>query len=144
MNSSSKYNFPNAKNVRVFESVDTYVENQTSSLSSSAISASEVAEIFEGLHIITCILERLYQKNILPKSEAEAIEIIEAEFSEIEKAEPNKITQLRTQVLNRERWFNGGKAALSEVAKHYLEEHVFAKAFLAFLDGFSADEDDYA
>jgi hypothetical protein len=40
-----------------------------------------------------------------------------------------------------ERWLNGGKATISEIAKHYAENSVFLKAGVAFLDGFSADEE---
>lgn len=36
---------------------------------------------------------------------------------------------------------NGGKATISEIAKHYAENSVFLKAGVAFLDGFSADEE---
>ena len=74
-------------------------------------------------------------------TEAEAEEIIEAEFEEIISNQPTKWQKLRQQLLNRERWFNGGKQAVSEVAKHYVEGNVVYKAGLAFLDGFSADED---
>jgi internalin A len=42
--------------------------------------------------------------------------------------------------LNCDRWFNGGKAALSETAKHYVDNSVILKAGLAFLEGFSAEE----
>jgi internalin A len=45
------------------------------------------------------------------------------------------------QLLNKERWFNGGKAALSKAAKHYLEGNVFYKVGVAFMDSFSDDED---
>ena len=74
-------------------------------------------------------------------TEAEAEEIIEVEFQEIRINQPSRLQKFRRQLLNRERWFNGGKQAVSEVAKHYVEGNVVYKAGLAFLDGFSADED---
>lgn len=50
-------------------------------------------------------------------------------------------TTFRQQLLNPERWLNGGKATISEISKHYTENSVFLKAGVAFLDGFSADEE---
>jgi len=86
------------------------------------------------------ILTRL-QQNHPTATKAEVEEIIEAEFEEIRVNQPNKWQTFRRQLLNRERWFNGGKAALEEAAKHYMDNNVFGKAGLAFLEGFSADED---
>ncbi|MEI6331592.1 MAG: hypothetical protein WCP16_20305 [Pseudanabaena sp. ELA645] len=94
----------------------------------------------ETLAEIVEILKTLQQKYPTA-TEVEAEEIIEAEFTEIKTQQPKKWETFRRQLLNRERWFNGGKAALSETAKHYLENNVFSKAGIAFFDGFSADED---
>ncbi|MGJ3246852.1 MAG: hypothetical protein ACFE0I_12350 [Elainellaceae cyanobacterium] len=77
-----------------------------------------------------------------PTTEAEAKTIIEAEFTDLQRTQPGKLKLLRRQLLNRERWFNGGKAALTEITKHYVEEQVLVKAFIAFLEGFSEEEDD--
>jgi internalin A len=82
------------------------------------------------------ILAELQQKHPTA-TEAEAEEIIEGEFEEIRLNQPNKWQTLRRQLLNRERWFSGGKAALSETAKHYVDNNVFYKAGLAFCEGFS-------
>ncbi len=89
---------------------------------------------------MVAILIELQQKYP-SATEAEAQEIIEAEFAEIRTKQPTKWQTFRQQLLNRERWFNGGKAALSETAKHYVDNNVFYKVGLAFLDGFSADEE---
>jgi hypothetical protein len=94
----------------------------------------------DALTEIVQILTTLQQKYPTA-TETEAEEIIEAEFTEIKTQQPKKWETFRRQLLNRERWFNGGKAALSETAKHYLENNVFSKAGIAFLEGFSADED---
>ncbi|MFM2061432.1 MAG: hypothetical protein RLZZ507_1102 [Cyanobacteriota bacterium] len=95
----------------------------------------------EALAEIIQILNNLKSQN--PNAtEAQAEDIIEAEFIAIQTNQPNKLQLLRRQLLNHERWFNGGKSALSEVAKHYVDSNVFYKAGLAFLDGFSADEED--
>ena len=94
----------------------------------------------DALTEIVQILTTLQQKYPTA-TEAEAEEIIEAEFTEIKTQQPKKWETFRRQLLNPERWFNGGKAALSETTKHYLENNVFSKAGIAFLEGFSADKD---
>ncbi|WP_445291792.1 COR domain-containing protein [Calothrix sp. NIES-2098] len=94
----------------------------------------------EALNEIIDILRKIQQENPTA-TEAEAEEIIEAQFEEIQTNQPTKWQRFRRQLLNRERWFNGGKEALSEVAKHYVEGNVVYKAGLAFLDGFSEDEE---
>ena len=91
---------------------------------------SEIIEIFRDL-------QRKYPNS----TEAEAKDIIEAEFKDIKTQQPKKWETFCRQLLNPERWLNGGKSALSETAKHYLENNVFSKAGIAFLEGFSADED---
>jgi internalin A len=96
-------------------------------------------DFIEALTEITQILQKLQQKH--PNAtEAEAQDIIEAEFTEIKINQPTKWQKFQRQLLNPTRWLNGGKAALSETAKHYVDSNVFYKAGLAFLDGFSADE----
>jgi len=94
----------------------------------------------EAVTEIIDILSKIQQKHPTA-TEAEAEEIIEAEFEEIISNQPTKWQKLRRQLLNPDRWFNGGKQAVSEVAKHYVDGNVVYKAGLAFLDGFSADED---
>ncbi len=92
----------------------------------------------KALMEIIQILKTL-QQNHPTATEEEAEDIIEAEFQEIKINQPNKWQNFQRQLLNPERWLKGGKAALSETAKHYLEDSVFAKASLAFLDEFSAE-----
>ncbi len=84
------------------------------------------------------ILQRLQHQHPTATA-AEAPEIIEAEFTEIQAQQPSKWQTFRQQLLNRERWLDGGKAALNETAKHYAENSVVYEAGLAFLDAFSND-----
>ncbi|HLO84221.1 MAG TPA: COR domain-containing protein [Nostocaceae cyanobacterium] len=94
-----------------------------------------------ALNEILQILNNLQVKH--PNATAEeAEEIIEAEFKEIQIQQPNKWQKLRRQLLNPERWFNGGKLAVSKAAEHFADNNVFYKAGLGFLDGFSADDED--
>jgi hypothetical protein len=70
-------------------------------------------------------------------TEAEALIIIDAEFTEIKQSPTNKLVTLRQQLLNPERHAQAIKATLGEIAKHYLEESVWAKATLTYLDKMS-------
>jgi hypothetical protein len=96
--------------------------------------------LLQTINEITQVLANL-QKAHPTATEAEAKDIIEAEFKEIQTNQPNRWATFRQQLLNRDRWLNGGKATISEIAKHYAENSVFLKAGVAFLDGFSADEE---
>ena len=96
--------------------------------------------LLQTINEITQVLANL-QKTHPTATEAEAKDIIEAEFKEIQNNQPNRWTSFRQQLLNRERWLNGGKSTISEIAKHYAENSVFLKAGVAFLDGFSTDEE---
>ena len=96
--------------------------------------------LLQTINEITQVLANL-QKAHPTATEAEAKDIIEAEFKEIQTNQPNKWTTFRQQLLNPERWLNGGKATISEIAKYYAENNVFLIAGVAFLDGFSADEE---
>ena len=96
--------------------------------------------LLQTINEITQVLANL-QKSHPTATESEAKDIIEAEFKEIQNNQPNRWATFRQQLLNPERWLNGGKATISEIAKHYAENSVFLKAGVAFLDGFSADEE---
>jgi len=127
--SDSKYNFPKAEIVQIIEN------------NSGEVIAKKYANdpaFTDALSEIVQILTTL-QQNHPTATEKEAVEIIEAEFQVIKINQPNKWKTFQRDLLNSERWLKGGKSALSETAKHYLEDSVFAKAFLAFLDGFSAE-----
>lgn len=98
----------------------------------------QVAELRE-------LVIQLQQKHE-PATEAEAITVIDAEFSEIQKTdlprwqvlqEQGKL--LQRQIFNRERHFAATKETLSEIAKHYLEESVLGKAAVTYLNTMSAN-----
>ena len=86
------------------------------------------------------------QHDHQPTTENAAMKVIEAEFNEIEETNPSRwqaiqeqFKLLKRQAMNPERHFNATKEALSEVAKHYLEESVVAKALITYLNTMSAD-----
>ncbi|NJO52216.1 MAG: hypothetical protein HC840_25630 [Leptolyngbyaceae cyanobacterium RM2_2_4] len=62
---------------------------------------------------------------------------MKAELESIEQHQPERWALLRRDLLNRERWFQGGKAAVTEVTRHFTENNVFAKGAIAFLEAFS-------
>jgi HEAT repeat protein len=130
MSETGKYNFK-AEVVQI-------VENNSGEVIAKKY-ANDPA-LLQTINEITQVLANL-QKAHPTATEAEAKDIIEAEFKEIQTNQPNKWTTFRQQLLNPERWLNGGKATISEIAKHYAENNVFLKAGVAFLDGFSTDEE---
>ncbi|NJK63836.1 MAG: hypothetical protein HC921_15125 [Synechococcaceae cyanobacterium SM2_3_1] len=77
----------------------------------------------------------------LVKTEAEALPIINAEFTEIKQSQTDQRATLRKQILNPERHAQAVKATLVEVAKHYLEESVWAKAAITYFDKMSETPD---
>lgn len=92
------------------------------------------------LALATKILLEDIQKNHPNATEAQAETIIKAEFTKLDKA--GELNTIRTQLLKSERWVKGGKAALFEVAKHYVEGNVFYKTAIAFLESFSEKVND--
>ena len=72
-------------------------------------------------------------------TEAEAPGIMEAELAKIERSQPEKWATLRRDLLNKERWFQGGKAAVTEMTKQLADKSVVVKGAIAFLEGFSED-----
>lgn len=59
--------------------------------------------------------------------------IIDAEFQEIQKIQPQRWQNF----LNLKRLWNGGKKATFKVGEHFTEENLWGKAALAFLEGIS-------
>ena len=137
MSEASKYNFPKAKKVQVFEQVDTYIENN---YPKDETLKQQIPEVRQLVHQ----LQQTYQ----PTTEDQAVAIIDVEFREIQQTNPTRwqklqkqLQLLKRQVLNPERHLTASKAALGEIAKHYLEDSVFAKALITYVDAMSADTD---
>ncbi|NJK65548.1 MAG: hypothetical protein HC941_02530 [Microcoleus sp. SU_5_3] len=86
------------------------------------------------------------QQEHQPTTEAEAITVIDAEFSEIQETDLSRwqvlqeqLKLLQDQILNPERHLAAAKETVSEIAKHYLEESVVGKALITYLKTMSAD-----
>lgn len=83
-------------------------------------------------------LNELKVQNPTVMNEAQALKIIDAEFAEIQQSNISKFSVLRQQLLNPERHFQASKATIVEVLKHFLEESLWAKAFITYLDTMSS------
>ena len=127
MSNSSKYNFPNAKNVFITETNLGEVIGEKYATDPEVKSAiQEVIKLLQNL-----------QTNHPNVSETEATEIINAEFTTLQTQNPSLWKNITSNLLNPERWLQGGKAALVATAEHYVDNSVIYKAGLAFLDKFS-------
>ena len=131
MTEPSKYNFPSAEKVQVFEHVETYVETQHNHDANPEIKAA--------IANLQTLLTQLQAQHPNVTTETEALAIIDAEFTDIKQSPNHRLTTLRQQLLNPERHAQAIKATLGEVAKHYLEETMLAKAAITYLDTMSEE-----
>ncbi|MCY7390556.1 MAG: hypothetical protein LH647_03365 [Leptolyngbyaceae cyanobacterium CAN_BIN12] len=98
-------------------------------------------EVQETVADLKILLTQLQTQHPQVTTETEAIAIIDAEFTEIKQSPGSKLVTLRQQILNPERHAQALKATVGEIAKHYLEESVWAKATLTYLDKLSETPD---
>ncbi|WP_309729305.1 hypothetical protein [Chamaesiphon sp. OTE_75_metabat_556] len=129
MSDTSKYNFPNAQKVQIFEQVNTYIENNYPNDRETKAAISDIQSL----------IVQLQTQHPQVTTETQAIHIIDVEFIEIQQSTTHKLATLRQQLLNPERHLQATKAALVEIAKHYLEESIWAKAMITYLDKFSEE-----
>ncbi len=94
-------------------------------------------EVQDAIADLQTLLNQLQAQHPQVTTETEALAIIDAEFTEIQQSKTHRLATLRQQLLNPERHLQAIKATLGEVAKHYLEESVWAKASLTYLDKLS-------
>jgi hypothetical protein len=129
MSDASKYNFPNVQKVQIFEKLDTYIENNY----------PKDPETKAAISDIKTLIVQLQTQHPQVTTEALALAIIDVEFTEIQQSKTHKLATLRQQLLNPERHLQATKAALVEFAKHYLEESVWAKTIITYLDKLSEE-----
>jgi hypothetical protein len=94
-------------------------------------------EVRGAIADLQTLLTQLQTQHPHVTTETQALAIIDAEFTEIQQSKTHRLATLRQQLLNPERHLQAIKATLGEVAKHYLEESVWAKASLTYLDKLS-------
>ncbi len=73
----------------------------------------------------------LQQKYSVQAPESEFQQIIDVEFQEIQKTQPQRWQNF----LNLKRLWNGGKKATLKMGEHFTEESLWGKAAIAFLEG---------
>lgn len=116
----SKYNFPNAKRVQIFEQVDTYIENDNTN-------EQDIKQSLKDLRQLTEKLQQQYPHA----TEEQAAAIIDAEFKEIQRTQPkrwHKIWSLK-------RLWNGLKKGSLKAGEHFVEQTPWGKAIIGFLEG---------
>jgi hypothetical protein len=95
-------------------------------------------ELQTAISDLKAVLNDLQTQNPSVATEAQALTIIDAEFTEIQPSGDSRLATLRQQLLNPERHFQASKATLVEVLKHFLEESVWAKAVITYIDTMSS------
>jgi hypothetical protein len=138
MPQTSKYNFPNAEKVQVFEYVEIYNEHNYTADETLKQQIQELSN-----------LVNTFQQTYNPADEIEARAIINAEFHKIKTNDPTRWQRLRHQVillkrrlLNRKNHFKAIKAAVAEIAKHYLEDSLIAKALITYAETLNDESED--
>ncbi len=96
-------------------------------------------EVRGAITDLQTLLTQLQTQHPHVTTETQALAIIDAEITEIKQSKTHRLATLRQQLLNPERHLQAIKATLGEVAKHYLEESVWAKASLTYLDKLSEE-----
>jgi ElaB/YqjD/DUF883 family membrane-anchored ribosome-binding protein len=123
--------FPNAQKVQIFEQVDTYIEhNQTAD-----------PEIQGAIADLKSLITHLQSQYPTVTTEAQALEIIDAEFTEIKRNPNHKLATLRKQLLNPERHLQAFKAAAVDYAKTTVEKSPLIQATITYIDKLSETPD---
>jgi hypothetical protein len=78
----------------------------------------------------------LQQKYPTQPSESQLQQIIDVEFQEIQKMQPQRWQNF----LNLKRLWNGGKKATFKMGEHFTEENLWGKMAIAFLEGVTEDD----
>jgi hypothetical protein len=127
MSNSPKYNFPKA---------DTVIITETNYGEVIGKKYATDPEVKSAINEVIKLLQNL-QTNHPNVTQTEATEIINAEFINLQTQNPSQWQNITRNLLNPERWLQGGKAALVATAEHYVDNSVIYQALLAFLDKFS-------
>ncbi|WP_448570210.1 hypothetical protein [Trichothermofontia sp.] len=96
-------------------------------------------ELQAVLNDIQTLITQLQTQYPTVNTETEALAIIDAEFTEIRQTPTHKLATLRQQILNPERHLQALKAVLNEIVNYYLEENIWGKAAIVYLDKMSED-----
>jgi hypothetical protein len=123
--------FPNAQKVQVFEQVDTYIENNN----------PVDPEIKATIADLQTLITHLQNQHPNITTETQAIDIIDAEFTEIKRNPSHKLATLRKQILNPERHAQAFKAAIVDYTKTTFEKSPLIQASITYFDKLSETPD---
>ena len=84
------------------------------------------------------LLETLQQKYPTATA-ADAPIIMRAELESMQTNQPQQWAIVKRNLLSRDRWLKGGKAAVIEVTKDLAEKNTLVKGAIAFLEAFSEE-----
>jgi hypothetical protein len=127
MKDQPKYNFPNVNKVQIFEQVKTYIEQVETYIESDQVLDSELKKALEDLKKVIADLQQKYP-NV---TEEQISDILEAEFEEIKKSQPQRWQNF----LSLKRFWKGIKQGSLNIGEHFVEETPWGKGVLGFLEG---------
>ena len=122
-----------------FQAPVNFGDNPTGDFISTQHNQTTDQEVKNAIADIQTLITQLQTQYPHVATETQALAILEVEFTEIKQDKPHKLATLRKQLFNPDRHFQAIKAALGEVAKHYLEESVLAKTTITYLDKLSEE-----
>lgn len=131
MSESSKYTIHTQSSQIIEQNTGTVIGIQNNTQSDP--------ELQKAISELNTLLTQLQTQHPTVTTETEALAIIDAEFTEIRQTPTHKLATLRQQILNPERHFQALKAALNEIVNYYLEENIWGKTAIAYLDKLSED-----
>ena len=98
-----------------------------------------ILEVKSAIADLQTLFTQLQAQHPHITTETQASPILDAEFTDIKHGKTPRLATLRKQLLNPDRHLQAIKAALGEIAKHYLEESVWAKTAFTYLDKLSEE-----
>ena len=122
-----------------FQALVNFGDNPTGDFIGTQNNQTTNQEVKNAIADIQTLITQLQTQYPHVATETQALAILEVEFTEIKQDKTHKLATLRKQLLNPDRHFQAIKAALGEVAKHYLEESVLAKTTITYLDKLSEE-----
>jgi hypothetical protein len=123
--------FPNAQKVQIFEQVDTYIENNN----------PVDPEIKAAIADLQTLITHLQTQHPTVTTETQALDIIDAEFTEIKRNPTHKLATICKQLLNPERHLQAFKAAAVDYAKTTVEKSPLIQATITYIDKLSETPD---
>lgn len=93
-------------------------------------------EVQAASNELKSLLLELQTKNPAIATTEEALAVIDVEFTEIKQTNNPKLAKFLQFLLEPKRHVKALKATAAEVAKHYLEESVWSKAVITYIDTF--------